>query len=51
MVIHEIYTTIPYSDDIDTDATDLEMETIIADDNNSAVAMEVALTQIERVTD
>ena len=40
-----------YIDEIDTDATDLEMETIIADDNNSAVAMEVALTQIERVTD
>ena len=51
MVIHEIYTTTPYNDDIDTDATDAELETIIADDNNSAVAMEVALTQIERVTD
>jgi len=38
-----------YIDDIETQTTDLEMETIIADDDNSAVAMEVALTQLERI--
>ncbi len=39
----------PYIDEIETEAVDQELQTVIADDNNSAVAMEVALTDIERV--
>ena len=46
---HEQYPTIPYIDEIETEAVDQELQTVIADDNNSAVAMEVALTEIERV--